>query len=73
MLTPGNDGCYHQAMTKPQRKLALAINASVWLRDEGRFTLLEGLDHTPRVGEELMIDGQRWRVVEWTGRIECER
>ena len=60
-------------MTKPRTKSALVINASVWLRDEERFTILENLDHTQRPSEEFGIDGQLWRVVEWTDRVECER
>jgi hypothetical protein len=70
----GNGGCYDQHMAKPRKKeLALVINTFVWLRDEQRFTILENLDHTPRPGEELKVDGELWRVVEWTDRIECQR
>ena len=61
-------------MTKPlQKKTVLTINTLVWLKDESRFALLENLEHTPRPGEDLAIDGERWRVFEWTDRIECER
>jgi len=56
-----------------RKKTALVINASVWLKDEERFTLLENLQHTPRPGEEFEINGDRWQVVESTDRIECER
>ena len=31
---------------------------------------LQNLRH---ITEILEIEGERWRVVEWTGRIECER
>ena len=48
------------------------INASVWLKDANRFALLKNLEHTPRPGEILKVEGERWRVVEWTDRIECE-
>jgi hypothetical protein len=61
-------------MAKPlQKKPSIVINASIWLKDEQRFTILKNLDHTPRRGEILDVEGQLWRVVEWTDRIECER
>jgi hypothetical protein len=42
----GNGDCYYQPMVKPRKKnSALVIKASVWLKDEGRFALLENLDH----------------------------
>ncbi len=40
-----------RARNCPQR----FISASVWLRDEVRFTILENLNHTPRPGEEFVI------------------
>ena len=60
-------------MAKPRKRRDLVIKASVWLKDEGKFTLLESLDHTPRPGEELIIEGERWQVVAWRDRTECER
>lgn len=61
-------------MIKPQKEIhPYQINASVWLKDEKRFTVLKDLDHTPRVGERLLIENRLWQVVEWTDRIECER
>jgi hypothetical protein len=39
-------------------RISPVINASIWLKDEERFTILEDLDHTPRLGEEFEIDGQ---------------
>ena len=60
-------------MTKPKKKPALVVKASVWLRDEQIFTVLKDLDHTPRPGEEFVIDGELWQIVEWMDRIECER
>jgi hypothetical protein len=61
-------------MTKSRKKKTSVphINASVWLRDEENFTLVENLDHTPHSGSKFVIDGELWRVVEWTDRIECE-
>ena len=61
-------------MAKPRKKRpALDINSLVWLKEKSRFALLENLEHTPRPKEILEIEGQLWRVVEWTDRIECER
>jgi hypothetical protein len=61
-------------VVKPRsKKLALVVNASVWLKGEDRFMLAKKLDHTPRPGEILDVEGQLWRVVEWTDRIGCER
>jgi len=50
-----------------------AINASIWLKDAQRFTILQSLDHSPTPGEILAIEEERWRVVEWIDQIECER
>jgi hypothetical protein len=70
----GNGGCLDQPITKPRmKKPALTINASIWLKDDQRFTFLKKLEHTPRPGEILDVEGQLWRVVEWTDRIEGER
>jgi len=44
----------------------------VWLRTEEPVELT-GLDEYPRVGDHYEIRGELWRVVEWTGRIICER
>lgn len=61
-------------MVKPRKtKPSIVINASIWLKDEERFTILKNLDHTPRPGEILDVEGQLWWVVEWTDRIEFER
>jgi hypothetical protein len=51
---------------------SIVIRAAVWLRDDARFILLDGLDHTPRPGEVISLDGRKWRVIVWTDRIECE-
>ncbi len=59
--------------TARKKASALHINASVWLKGENRFALLKNLEHTPRAGEMLKVEGELWRVVEWTDRIECER
>lgn len=40
--------------------------------NEKRNFFVDHVDHTPRPGEVFEIDGERWRVVEWTDRIECE-
>jgi hypothetical protein len=29
--------------------------------------------YVPGVGTEIVIDGERWRVVAWTDRIVCEQ
>jgi hypothetical protein len=42
-------------------------------KKEKRLFVVQNLDHTPRPGEEIEIDGDRWHVAEWTDRIECER
>ena len=42
-------------------------------KDKKRFAVVENLDHTSRSGEILDVEGQLWRVLEWTDRIECER
>jgi len=55
-----------------EKKLVPDINASVWLKDDESFTVLQNLDHMPRPGEFLDVEGQLWRVVVWTDRIECE-
>ena len=71
----GNGGCCcGQVMAKKKKsELDPLINGSVWLKDEERFTVLRNLEHTPRPGEILDVEGQLWRVVEWTNRIEGER
>jgi hypothetical protein len=43
----------------------------VWLG--GWPVFLDGLDGTPQIGDRFGIDGEWWRVVEWTDRIVCER
>ncbi len=53
-------------------KRPIVIRAAVWLRDDTKFILLDGLDHTPRPGEVILLDGRKCRVVAWTNRIECE-
>ena len=57
----------------PEQKVRIIHGVSVYLRDECRFVTLDYLDHAPRPGEEIEVDGERWVVAEWTGVIECER
>jgi hypothetical protein len=47
--------------------------SAIYLKDDCRYVLLTGLDEIPRVGTEVVIDGESWRLVEWTDRVECER
>jgi hypothetical protein len=44
---------------------------AVWLDHWPVF--LDGLDGLPHIGDRFEIDGEWWRVVEWTDRIVCER
>jgi hypothetical protein len=44
---------------------------AVWLGSWPVF--LDGLEGLPHIGDRFEIDGQLWRVVEWTDRIICER
>ena len=71
----GDGDCYPRAMAEKEKrdKGGVFVGASLWLRDEYRFFHLTNLDHAPRPGEELEIEGELWRVAEWTNRIECER
>ena len=49
------------------------IKSVLYLRDENKHVLVKGLDRHPPVGKEVVIDGERWSVVEWTDRFVCER
>ena len=44
---------------------------ALWL--DHRPVFLDGLEGLPHIGDRFEIDGQLWRVVEWSDRIICER
>lgn len=61
-------------MIKPQKEIhSYQINASVWLRDEQSFTVVENLDHTPRMREDSAIATGRWAINGRMDRMSCDR
>ncbi len=71
----GGDGnCYHQHMVEFSSKVGNGrFESTLHLKDDWFFVFVKGLDDIPHVGTKIVIDGERWRVVEWTDKVECER
>ena len=59
-------------ITSNKKHGGVILGTSLWLKDEKRYVFVNHVDHTPRSGGEAEMEGEHWRVVEWTDRIKCE-